>query len=107
MSAAALGLPNYGQRSGWENEAASLVGEIATQGYRKATLARVRATANAYQAEHDARLAFERATLFDRVTGKRRMLGRKLVGATAARLATEEAQRKLRLIGEMVPELTC
>lgn len=105
-SAAALGLPSYGKRGGWEDEAAGIIGEIATQGYRKAVLSRVEATSKACRAEHAARRAFENATTFDRITGKRRVLGRKLVGATAARLATEEAQRKLHLITDLIPELT-
>ena len=105
-SAASLGLPAYGKRAGWEDEAASIIGEIATQGYRKASLSRVQSTDKALQAERKARREFERATTFDRITGKRRALGRKLVGATSARLATEEAQCKVRLIGDLIPELT-
>lgn len=104
-SAASLGLPVYGKRGGWEDEAAAMIGEIATQGYRKTMDTRVVARGAAILAERDARREFERATLFDRFTGKRRALGRKLVGATAARLATEEAERKLHLLAELIPEL--
>lgn len=100
-----IGLPGYGKRGGWEDEAAALIGEIATRGFRDADVARRRAVSTAYAAEYKARRAVEQAGAFDRITGQRRALKRKLVAATAARLATEEARRKLDILAGLVPEL--
>lgn len=100
-----IGLSAYGRRGGWEDEAAGIIGEIAAHGYKGARLARVQAVHNAHEAESKARRAYERAGTFDRITGKRRALGRKLVATTAGRMAAEETYRKLDALARVVPEL--
>ena len=106
LTAEHVGLPHYGERNGWEDETAQIIGEIATKGYKKAVTDRAKACGEALKTERRARQAFERATLLDRISGKRRLLKRKLVATTAARMATEEAHNKLHIISRLIPELT-
>jgi len=105
LPAGHIGLADYGERGNWRDEAADIIGEIATRGFRHTIVSRTAATAAALKKERQARKKWERATLFDRITGKRRALKRALIASTAARMATEEASRKLRIISNLIPEL--
>jgi hypothetical protein len=106
LPAESIGLAHYGKRKSWEDEAAAIIGEVATQGFRHAQQRRDKAIADAYAREHRLRRKFQKTKLFDRITGKRRAIGRQLVGATAARMAAEEARQKLHLLAQVVPEIT-
>jgi|GEM_PF-6871117 len=106
LKAEEVGLARYGKRKSWEDEAATLLGEVATQGFRHAEGRRDKAISAAYAREYRLRRKFQKASLFDRFTGKRRVLGRELVGATVARMAAEEARRKLHLLADAIPEIT-
>jgi len=101
-----VGISGYGDRKNWEDETAQIIGEIATKGYKKAVTDRAKACAEALAKERRARQAFNRATTLDRFTGKRRLLKRKLLATTAARMATEEAHNKLHIISRLIPEVT-
>ena len=101
-----IGLVGYGKRGSWQDEAAGIIGEVATQGYRHTLKNRTEAVSVALKRERATRKKLEKATLFDRFTGKRRALKRSLVASTAARMATEEAARKLRIIVQLLPDLT-
>lgn len=106
FSAQSYGLVETPRRTGWEDEAAAIIGEIAASGYRHTLLSRVQATADAYEREHKARRNLEKCKgVFATITGRRRTLRKRLAGATFARLATEEAGRKLRLLVHYIPEL--
>lgn len=106
LKAEQIGLARYGKRKSWEDETASILGEVATQGFRHAQQHRDKAISAAYAREHRLRRKFEKASLFDRFTGKRRAIGRELVGATAARMAAEEVHHKLTLLANAIPEIT-
>jgi hypothetical protein len=93
-----LGIVGYGdanRRRSWEEETASILAEVQGKGWDKVIEAQAKDRRNALRAEKAAmRRYLETRSLFDRFTGKRRMMRKRLVQAGEARALCEEAERK-------------
>lgn len=97
-----LGIAGYGdaeRRTSWEAETVSLLANAQGKGWTKVAEDQRRSTARAAGAERKAMQRYlETRTLFDRFTGKRRLMRKRLMQATEARQLCEEAERKTALL---------
>jgi hypothetical protein len=97
-----LGVAGFGddaRRHSWEGEAVAIIAEAQGKGWAKVAEARADATHEAFRRERAAmRRYLETRSLFDRFTGKRRTMRKKLVQAVQSRQLCEEAERKAGLL---------
>lgn len=97
-----LGVAGFGddaRRHSWEGEAVAILAEAQGKGWAKVAEVRAKATQEAARRERMAvRRYLETRSLFDRFTGKRRTMRKKLAQAVQSRRLCEEAERKAGLL---------
>jgi hypothetical protein len=96
-----LGIAGFGdkeRRKSWEDEAVAILADAQGKGWQKISETQHKATSDAVRAEKAAmRRYLETRSLFDRFTGKRRLMRKRFDQAAQVRQLCEEAERKTTL----------